>query len=185
MKLIIVVVTVLAMIVEVFSLPVFNGKCTLKNKYYDEYFYAADIKSDEKRRHVFTWIPDKVVSKESYWSIEPEYGGTFTIKNWKNDEYLYPNYNADSGKRPVYTWIPLPREKFAETSWKIEPVENNSAFTIKNVVYKDFLYASDSKYNENRRSIYTGSSKDSSSYWIITCDTSEGMCEISRISDEQ
>lgn len=171
MKLILFALAVLAMISQVFSVPFFGGQCTLKSKYYDEYLYAADIDNDGSRRPVFTWIPDKGVYKESYFLIEPEYGDTFTIKNEKNDEYLYPYY---AGKHIVYTWIPRPIKKFDEGSWKIEPIDSENTFTIKNVAYGAFLYAAEEKHDESRRDVYASVNTDSSSNWIITCDSSEG-----------
>lgn len=173
MKVIFLAVVASAMIIQGFSLPFFSGKCTLKNKYYDEYLYASIVENDGSRRRVYTWIEDAtwIPDEDCYFHIDAEYGGTYSIKNKKHDEYLYPFYD-NTNKRPVYTWIPLPRSKFAEGSWKIEPVDN--AFTIKNVVYNEFLYAAAEKYSSDRREIYTSGSTDTSSHWIITCDSSEG-----------
>lgn len=163
------------MIMQGFSLPFFGGKCSLKNKGYDEYLYASTHTNDEKRRHVFTFIADKKLKEKSYFLIDSDIGGTFSIRNKLTDEYLYPNYDK-SLTHPVYTWIPH-EGKFNEANWKIEPLDE-STFTIKNVAYNEYLSAADAKFDSSRRRVHTQGNKDSKSQWVITCDSivTEGKC---------
>lgn len=174
MKLFFVTLVVQALIVQGISLRFFGGKCTIKNKFHDEYLYAAEVENDGSRREVFTWIDDKEVDLDGYFFIESDYSHTFTIKNKKHDEYLYTFYiPSGNGNRRVYTWIPLPRDKFPECSWKIEPLDSRNTYTISNFVFNEFLCASVEKYDPSRRLVHTRPTTDSSCSWIITCDSKE------------
>lgn len=92
-----------------------DGQYKIKSVLKDEYLYAGwdQIKYDEDRRHIFTWMPKTTCETQCYWDVQLVRQGLnaeenyYTIRNIHYGEYLYAaagNYNYDESRRHVFTW---------------------------------------------------------------------------------
>lgn len=144
-----------------------NQVC-IKNMYYNENLYAAGFPFNENRRYVFTPRLTNEVAK--VWVLEPQQGNFFYIKNTKYNEYLYAvmnNYNYDSERRRVFTW--MPGNAFSQSEWYLEP--ENDYYYIRNRLFNEYLFADSTRnYDKYNRYVFTwrpGGKTSKDSKWKI------------------
>lgn len=164
------------------------SNCTIKNRHFPEYLFAAKgFDFDESRRQVFSWVPGSN-SSQSRWDIErfstknelPQY----KIRNTDTGEYLYAatnDYKHDKNRRRVFTWKDK-SECDMQCYWDIQVAarddDGKNYFSIENIEFREFLYAADGIMQDaERRHVFTWIhdpdqevENDQQSQWDIDCD---------------
>lgn len=101
---------------------------------------------------------------------------THIFNKYFSKEYLYPVYDGsayDESRRPVFTWVPGGRD--ATGQWEFSTKNNGETFVIKNLHYKEYIYAAANSYayDSSRRTVFTwrpGTSDDCEWYVEIVSD---------------
>lgn len=156
-----------------------GDNCTIFNRKYAEFLYPIDgLDADSERRNIATWIPGWT-DEQCHWNLAKDLSSDniYHIKSLKFDEYLYSlNTGKPTDTRPVLTWKPKSQCE-SQCYWKLSLVDakRSKYFLIENTEYNEYLYASASTFDDDKRRVYTRKNiwpdvnNDEAAHWAINC----------------